>query len=148
MKITICGSIAFYDEMMKVKDELLQLGHEVDLPPFEIQDDTGKMIPVQEYYKRRKTETSNIGWIWDEKERAMRLHLEKIEWADSILVLNFDKNEIKNYIGGNTLIEIGVAFYLKKKIFLYNAIPEMNYKEEILGVKPILIDGDLEKIRN
>lgn len=146
MKITICGSIAFYDEMMEVKEILINLGHEVDLPPFEIEDDTGKMIPVKEYYERRKIETSNVGWIWDEKERAMRLHLKKIEWADSILVLNYDKNDIANYVGGNTLIEIGVAFYLKKKIFLYNPIPEMNYKEEILGMKPILINRNLEAI--
>lgn len=146
MKITICGSIAFYDEMIDAKSKLLSLGHEVDLPPFEIQDDTGKMIPVKEYYERRKTETSNIGWIWDEKERAMHLHFEKIEWSDVILVLNYDKNEIENYIGGNTLIEMGVAFYLKKKIFLYNPIPEINYKEEILGMKPILINGNLEVI--
>lgn len=146
MKITICGSIAFYDEMMQVKETLINLGHEVDLPPFEIQDDTGKMIPVKEYYERRKTETSNIGWIWDEKERAMHLHLKKIEWADSILVLNYSKNEIENYIGGNTLIEMGVAFYLKKKIFLYNSIPEINYKEEILGMKPIIINRQLDEI--
>ena len=56
------------------------------------------------------------------------------------------KDGKKNYIGGNTLMEMGLAFFLKKKIFLLNQIPELSYKEEILGVKPILINGDLNKI--
>jgi len=33
MKITICGSIAFYKEMEEVKEQLEKLGHEVKLPP-------------------------------------------------------------------------------------------------------------------
>ena len=41
---------------------------------------------------------------------------------------------------------MGLAFYLKKKIFLLNDIPEMSFKEEILGMKPIVINNDLSKI--
>jgi hypothetical protein len=61
-------------------------------------------------------------------------------------VLNHEKNGIVGYIGGNTLIEMGVAFYLGKKIYLYDPIPEMSYTEEILGMKPTVIDGDLSRI--
>ena len=61
-------------------------------------------------------------------------------------VCNYDKKDIKGYIGGNTLMEMGLAFFLKKKIYLLNEIPEISYKEEILGVKPIIIIGDLSKI--
>jgi len=147
MKITIFGSIAFYDEMLNIKKQLEQRGQVVKLPPFEIPDDNGKMIPIKEYYDRRKTETSDTGWIWDRKEEAIRTHFDKVAWADTVLILNYDKNNIPNYIGGNTFLEIGVAFHLNKKIFLLNPIPEITYKEEILGMKPIVINGDLNLIK-
>lgn len=74
------------------------------------------------------------------------MHFKKIEWSDAVLVLNYDKNDIANYIGGNTFLEIGIAFYLGKKIYLFNDIPEISYKEEILGMKPVVIFEDLSKI--
>ena len=147
MKITICGSIAFYDEMLDTKGKLEQLGHQVKLPPFEVENENGKMIPVKEYYSKRKTETSDTGWIWDRKKEAMKLHFQKVEWSDAILILNYDKNNIPNYIGANTLLELGLAFHLNKKLFLLNDIPKMNYREEILGMKPVVIRGDLTKIK-
>jgi len=146
MKITICGSIAFYDKMLEIKRELEELKHEVDLPPFEIKDDKGRMIPVLEYYRIRKSETSDNSWVWDEKERAIKNHFDKIVWADVILIVNYDKNSISGYIGGNTFLEMGIAFFLKKKIFLLNSIPEVSYKEEILGMKPIVINNNLNEI--
>lgn len=147
MNVTICGSIAFYDEMLDIKKKLEQLGYLVQLPPLEISDENGKMIPIKEYYTKRKTETDNASWIWNKKEKAMRWHFQKVAGSDAILVLNHDKNNIPNYIGANTLLEMGLAFHLNKKIFLFNNIPEISYKEEILGMKPVIINQDLEKIR-
>jgi len=143
MKITICGSIAFYDQMIEVKQKMEVLGHEVRLPPNQIKDANGNLISVKEYYDLRKAETDANSWIWDRKAEAIKCHNEKIAWADAILVLNYDKRDIANYIGANTLMEMGLAFFLNKKIFLLNSIPEISYKEEILGVKPIVIVGDL-----
>ncbi len=147
MNITICGSIAFYDEMLDIKKKLEQLGHQVKLPPFEVKDENGNMIPVKEYYSKRKAETNDTSWIWDRKEEAMRLHFQKVEWGDAVLILNHDKNDIPNYVGANTLLEMGLAFHLNKKLFLLNDIPEISYKEEILGMKPIVINDDLTKIK-
>jgi len=63
-------------------------------------------------------------------------------------VLNYDKKGVKGYVGGNTLMEIGVAFFLSKPIYLLNDIPEdVSYAEEILGMMPIVINGDLAKIK-
>jgi len=42
---------------------------------------------------------------------------------------------------------MGLAFHLNKKLFLLNEIPEISYKEEILGMKPIIINNDLTKIK-
>lgn len=141
MKITICGSIAFIDEMQDAKTQLEKLGHEVKIPPSEIIDRQGNAMPVKDYYRIRKATTATDGWIWDRKEEAMRNHFNKIVWADAILVLNHEKNNIPHYIGANTLLEMGLAFHHKKKIFLFNPMPEIAYKEEVLGMRPVIING-------
>ncbi len=146
MKITLCGSIAFYAEMQEIKKQLEDIGHKVTLPPSEIKDKNGEPITVEEYYKIRQTAKNDEKWVWDRKSEAMMGHFQKVEWSDGILVLNYEQKDIKGYIGGNTLMEIGLAFFLKKKIYLLNEIPELPYKEELLGVKPIVIEGDLSKI--
>jgi len=146
MKITLCGSIAFYDKMQEAKKELEGLGHKVDLPPCELYDDEGNIISVQEYYKLRKAGSEDENWIWDRKQWAMKKHFDKVAWSDVILVLNYEKNGIKGYVGANTLMEMGLAMYLNKKIYLLNPIPEKACKEEILGMKPIIIANDLSKL--
>ena len=147
MKITLCGSIAFYQEMEQVKDWLEAAGHQVKLPPTQIKNDQGEMIPVLEYYRLRKAAGVNDSWIWDRKAEAIRNHFNKIEWADAILVLNYDKNGITNYIGTNTIMEMGLAFHFKKPIYLLNPIPEVSGKEEILGMKPMVLNGRLNLIQ-
>jgi len=146
MKVTICGSIAFFKEMQEMKSKLEGLGHDVRMPPSELKDDSGKDIPITEYYKLRKATTNNESWIWNRKEEAMRMHFDKVMWSDVILVLNYDKNNVKDYIGGNTFLEMGLAMHLKKKIYLLNPIPETSCKEEILGMKPVIINNNLSEI--
>ena len=146
MKITLCGSIAFQDEVLFVKEKLEKLGHEVKLWPTELKNETGQLICAKEYYKIRKTAADDEKWVWDRKAEAVLEHFDKVAWSDAILVANYDKNNINGYIGGNTLMEMGLAFFLKKKIYLLNPIPEISYKEEILGMKPVLLNGDLSRI--
>ena len=146
MKITLCGSIAFYDQMLEIKKKLEEKKHEVKLPPTEVKDENGNMISVKEYYQKRKTETSSNSWVWDRKKEAMKMHFNKVEWSDAVLITNFDKNNVTGYIGANTLLEMGLAFHLNKKIFLLKNIPEITNKEEILGMKPTIINEDLGKI--
>lgn len=132
--------------MEKVKKELEDLKHEVDIPPLEVKDGNGNLISATDYYQiRRKTENSE-DWVWERKKWAMKKHFDKVAWSDAILVLNYDKNGIKNYVGANTLMEMGLALYLNKKIYLLNPIPEISYKEEIMGMKAEIINGDLKKI--
>ncbi len=147
MRITICGSIAFYEKMQEIKKQLEEMEHEVKLPPNEVENEKGELIPVQEYYRIRKATNDHTGWIGDRKSGAIMAHFEKIEWSNAILVLNYDKNGIPGYVGGNTLMEIGLAFFLKKKIYYLNDIPEMSYKEELSGVNPIIVNGNLQLIK-
>jgi len=146
MKITLCGSIAFQDEILSIKEKLEKLGHEVKIWSSKVKDENERLIPVQEYYKIRRTANNNEKWVWDRKAEAIFKHFKKVAWSDAILITNYDKNDVKGYIGGNTLMEMGLAFFLKKKIYLLNEIPELPYKEEILGVKPVILKGNLTKI--
>ena len=96
MKITLCGSIAFYENMLDVKSQLEKLSHEVKLPPSEVKDKEGNLIPVAEYYQIRQNTNNQDLWIWERKKEAMILHFKKVEWSEAILVTNYDKKGIKN----------------------------------------------------
>jgi hypothetical protein len=147
MNITICGSIACFDEMITTKAKLEELGHKVDMPPSTVKNEQGEEIDVREYYKLRKAETDQQSEVWDIKKKAMLAHFHKVEWSDAILVLNLEKNGIPGYIGANTLLEMGLALHLNKKIFLYNPVPEQSpYLEEILGCKGITINHNFSQI--
>jgi hypothetical protein len=152
MIITICASIQFWPQIMEAKKQLEGLGHEVLTPPHEVPDKDGLMIPVEEYFRIRKEMVENgenIDLVWQRKNEAIMWHFEKVSEADAILVLNYEKKGIANYIGGNTLMEMGVAGWLKKPIYLYNPIPEsLSYFEEIKGLQPIVINGNLSLIRH
>jgi hypothetical protein len=147
MKITICGSVAFINEMVAVARELEVLGHEVKLPPTTKTGEFGQEISVLEYYRHKKEAAGKpTHWIWKMHDEPIRTHFDKVAWSDAILVLNYEKNDVPGYVGPNTLMEMGVAFYLHKPIFLLNPIPNLPHEEEIRGLKPTLLNGDLKAI--
>ena len=75
------------------------------------------------------------------------LQKKKVTENDAVLVLNFEKKGIQNYIGGAVLLEIYEAFMQNKKIYFMNPIPDIQfYKDELHGFNPIILDGNLEKI--
>ncbi|PIN91792.1 hypothetical protein COU61_01810 [Candidatus Pacearchaeota archaeon CG10_big_fil_rev_8_21_14_0_10_35_13] len=80
------------------------------------------------------------------KGEKLRLQEQKIKDNDAVLVVNCKKNDIDNYIGGATFLEMFKAWELNKKLFLYNPIPEGILKDEIIGFNPIIINGDLSLI--
>lgn len=138
MKIAICGSLDFTSQIKRAADELKVQGYEVIIPHGAELILSGRETPegIREKGSAQKIEAD-----------AIRYYYNKIKESDAILVLNYDKRGVKNYIGGNTLMEIGFAHVLNKKIFLLNHIPEIPYyQSEIEAVRPVIIDGDLEKI--
>jgi len=138
MKITICGSMTFYQEMKAAKEGLEVLGYEVLVP---VEVERGR-VPIESLSKTTDEEKINVKIEYD----FIREHFKKIEQSDVILILNYEKNGIAGYIGGNTFLEMGYAFGLGKKIFVMNPVPEMNYSVEMHAMKPIVIDGDVTKI--
>jgi hypothetical protein len=79
--------------------------------------------------------------------REIREHETKIRPQDAILVLNFEKNGQANYVGGATFLEVFKAFELGKKIFFYNPLPTGMLHDELLGMNPLVINGNLDLVQ-
>jgi hypothetical protein len=137
MKIGIIGSMQFTEKMLETRDNLIKLGHDAFVTDLHVAL-VGKTDEEKEKIKlHQKYNMDAIREFWRE-----------MQGADAVLALNYDKNGIKNYIGGNTLMEIGFAHVLNQKIFLLNPIPEISYyKTEIEAIKPVIINGDLSLIK-
>ena len=97
--ITLCGSLKFQKEMMKVAEKIALDGYCVLTPVY----------PVLENIER--TEEQLI--------KLKEAHFKRIELSDTILVVN-----INNYIGESTNLEIDYAKKLGKKIIYYTDIIE------------------------
>ncbi len=137
MTITICGSMIFTEKMLDVKRVLEAMGHTVFVSGFS-----------DAYVGKSDHEKTALVLKHKNENDAIRDHWGKIKQSDAILVLNYDRKGIANYIGGNTLMEIGFAHVLNKKIFLLNPIPEIEfYTSEIEAVRPTIINGDFTAIR-
>lgn len=136
MRIGVIGSMQHTEKMMAIRDKLISMGHDAFVTNF-VKTLIGKTNKQKEKIKlHQKYHQDAIREFW----RLMQK-------ADAVLVANFDKGKIKNYIGGNTLMEIGFAYVLNQKIFLLNPIPGIPYyKTEIQAMKPIILNGDLSKI--
>lgn len=137
MTITICGSMKFHQKMRETRDALESQGHAVLLPKsIDFMDSAGYVHPVED--EERITAKIEHDFI--------RAHFAKVQEADAILILNYDKKGIANYIGGNTFLEMGLAFWLGKKIFLLHPIPDTDYKTEMHAMQPVVLNGDLSRI--
>lgn len=136
MIITICGSMRALPEMEEVKSKLEELGHEVLMP---VKDEHGEIDYWAEDNITRVRAKQKYGLISE--------HLNKIEKSDGILVVNTTKNDIENYIGANTFLEIGFAHHHNKKIYLLNPVSEQKYIiDEVQAIDPVVIHGDLTKL--
>jgi nucleoside 2-deoxyribosyltransferase len=136
MRITICGSMAFSAEMVQAKAALETVGHQVVLPQL-----------AEEYAAGERNMQANESLAAKREHDAIRTHYREIKASDAILVVNITKHDTENYIGGNSLMEIGFAYVLEKKIFLLNSIPTMSYTDEIVACDPIVLAGDYSQIQ-
>jgi nucleoside 2-deoxyribosyltransferase len=144
MKIVICGSIDFTPKIKEVANVLTNQGHEVDIPVTSQRILNGELTLKES--KKEKQKSGDGAFRRKIKEDVIKRYYKIIGESDALLVLNLEKNEIENYIGGNTFLEMGFAHVLGKPIYLYNGIPDVSYKEEILAMQPVVINGDISKI--
>lgn len=136
MKIGVAGSMQFTEKMVEICEELSKLGHEVFMSKF-----------ADSYIGKSDDEKEKIKLNHKYNYDAIREFWKPMQSADALLVANYDKHGIKNYIGGNAFLEMGFAHVLNQKVYLLNPIPDMPYYgTEIIAMKPTVIHGDLKKI--
>ncbi|HOF42726.1 MAG TPA: hypothetical protein PLF30_01520 [Candidatus Moranbacteria bacterium] len=139
MKITVCGGIKFADKLVEIYRELERLGHQPQMHEKMFAIAKGEINEVPDGVEHADVKRKN---------NYIKFWHDLIVSGDAIVVCNFDKNGIKNYIGGNTLMEIGFAHVNDKKIFLLNPIPEeVSYADEIKAMVDFVLNGDLSKIK-
>lgn len=143
MNIAVCSSASFYSQVIAVSYEIEKLGLNVILP----------MTAARMKAEGRENDEAVIDWSkapggYSGKANLIREHFNEIEKSDAILVMNYEKHGKKNYIGPNVLMEMSTAFYLSKPIYILNGHPEDSpLIDEILGLQPIFLNGDLSQLK-
>lgn len=134
MKICICCSLQFTDEVLAVADKLEKMGHEALLPNGVI---------------NRLYEKADFDPIQDKIEtNAVNNHIDKIRVADAVLICNYTKNGVENYIGANTFLEMAFAHYFGKPLYVLHPLPDYPYiNDEIQSFDVKVINEDLFGIK-
>ena len=113
------------------------MGHEVEIPK-----------GVKSLELRNRTEVSIEEKAGDKiKGDLIRGYFEKMKNYDAVLVVNPEKRGVRGYVGGNTLIEMAFAHVLGKQLYTLYALPEVSYSAEIIAMHPVVLRGDLSKIK-
>src|SRR3989344_5073921 len=136
MKILIACSKHFYDKIPEIEADLKNKGHKITMP-------NSYENPLKELELKKLDKEAHIKW----KSEMMKKDEKNIAPQDAILVLNFQKNNIPNYIGGDTFLEIYTAWKLNKKVFLFNPLPKCSFTDELIGINPTIINGNLNLIK-
>ena len=130
MKITIHASLDFKEELIITKTYL------------ESRAECEVILPELKRYQHIRDELGDDEQFTKIKTRLTRQNMTNIEKCDCLLILNYDHRGYKNYVGGNSFLEMVLAFYLEKPIFLLNDITEtLPYSEEIKALEPIVVDS-------
>ncbi len=136
MKIFIICSKHMYHKVLPIKELLESQGHTIMVP-------NSFDAPMKEEEMKLVSAEEHVAW----KSARLREQVGKVKANDAVLVLNYEKNGVPNYIGGATFLEIAHAFYNDKRIFLLNPIPECIFTDELKGINPTVLSGDVSKIR-
>ena len=141
--ITLCSSASFYKQMVEIESQLESLGYKVLMPEVAYKMKQSGDYVVNHY----KTWFGNAD-DYHKKTALIKSHFTEIETSDAVLVLNYEKRGAENYIGGNVLMEMAVAFYLQKPIYLLNDIPKDSaFLEEVIALQSIPLHGNLDLLQ-
>ena len=140
MKVLIICSTSFYDRIEAIRKVLEGNGNVVLMP--NCYDE-----PVTNEDKLEMDENVYMDFF----KRMYFESREAISNIDAVLVLNYTKikngKAFDNYIGASTFLEMYEAFMQNKKIFVMNDLPDNMLFEELKGFNPVIINGDLGKIK-
>ncbi len=137
MRIVICGSMKLSRRMIEVQDELQKFGHEIILPRH-----------TEEYAKMNTSDHIHNESVKNKIENDLiRDYYNEIAKNDAVLIVNDNLNGVAGYIGGNSFLEMGFAHVLNKDIYLLNPIPEASFKDELVAMQPVVLEGDFRMIK-
>jgi hypothetical protein len=127
-RLVICGSMTFYGYMIRTRDELTAYGVQTVLPEPE----------------NHLAESLSDHHFEDVRRDLAFAHVRKIRNPRTfgILVSNFEKHGLSNYIGPSTFAEIAIAAAHGKRIFLLNEFPPV-YAEELEMWRAVPLRGRL-----
>jgi hypothetical protein len=131
--------MSFYRDLVKIEAGLIQKGWTVNIP-----------ISAATMKHTNDFDVSHFKNVHSDTEKGIfiRNNFQKIAESDAILVINNEKNGIAGYIGTNVLMEIAIAHYTGKKIFLWNPISDTaSYREELLSFGCITVHQSLDLIQ-
>jgi hypothetical protein len=141
--ITICASVNFYKQVIEIQEQLEAMGFGVIVPAT-----ASKMKEANDFEPTQYKSWFGNADDYHKKTALMDAHFKEVANGDVTLVVNNEKHGVANYIGGNVLMEMAIAFYLKKPIYVLNQLPtESNFLEEIMGLNPTALKGDLSLIK-
>lgn len=140
--ITICSSALFYKHVMEIKEQLEARGFVVLVPKTALSmAKTGDFEVLQ--YKTWFGDAND----YHKKADYMLSHFDEVTKGDAVLVVNDAKHGVAGYIGPNVLMEMALAFYQRKPIYILNGLPDDSpFEEELKGMMPVILKGDLAQI--
>ncbi len=140
--LAICASASTYPQVIKLSDELEALGITVVLPKT-----AAKMKAEGTANSEAITDWSQAPEGYHGKALLIREHFDEITKCDAVLVANYEKHGKQNYIGPNVLMEMAMAFYLQKPIYILGEAPKDSpLIDEILGLEPIFLRGNIRTL--
>lgn len=140
MTIFISSSMTFTEKILEVKKQLEEKGFTVLIP-----------LETEELAKDPHTiESFKVDLANGQETAILKKNFDEVAKADALLTLNLDKRGIKGYVGPSALMEMGLAYYLGKKLFLWQEVPhweEVPWGYEVRLMQPKVLSGDLSQIQ-
>src|SRR5882672_1051850 len=99
MKIAVIGSMKFAEDMVKIKKQLDDLGHDTVIP----------FAKDPHLADKTLVDSLDDNLEYCITHDVMRQNFQQVAQCDAVLVLNYKRNGIEGYIGVSALLEMGVA---------------------------------------
>ncbi len=137
--VVLCGSLDFTEQMSDAASELREMGFSVVLP------ETARLVLDGSVSLSAVLAEKASGRIVRRtiRQDTLRAYYSTIADADAVLVLNYPKGPIENYVGGHVLVEMAFAHVLRKRLFLLNPLPDLPYRDVIEAMQAVILYGDV-----
>ncbi len=137
----ICASMSFSKEMLALQDKLKAFGHSVSVPC-----DVDLLLENPELIDDLDSDREHLI-----ENNIMKKCFDLLAQSDAVLFLNLPKNGVDGYIGTSSLMEMGLAYFLEKKIYLMYPHPNPNdqrWAHEVASFQPCILNGELGALQN